>query len=233
MLEFVICDDAVETLRNVKNIINSIMKGYSYKYNIVTFDDYDSKFDSYLATNKKAVVYILDIEMPSDSGINVAKHIRNIDKESIIIILTSHHESADEIYKGRLNILTFISKYDECNDNMKLAIKESLLYLVKDEDIISFTDMGNKYTISAMDILHVTKNGRKTLIKTNQTEYNVYTSLDKMKDILPNYFKQSHRACLVNMRRVSKVSLPKKTIYFDNGESIDYVGDKYKKELVG
>ena len=110
MLEFVICDDAVETLRNVKNIINSIMKGYSYKYNIVTFDDYDRKFDSYLATNKKAVVYILDIEMPSDSGINVAKHIRNIDKESIIIILTSHHESADEIYKGRLNILTFISK---------------------------------------------------------------------------------------------------------------------------
>lgn len=233
MLEFVICDDAVETLRNVKNIINGIMKNYNYKYNIVTFDDYDSKFDSYLATNKKAVVYILDIEMPSDSGINVAKHIRDIDKESIIIILTSHHESADEIYKGRLNILTFISKYDECNDNMKLAIKESLLYLVKDDGIISFTDMGNKYTISAMDILHITKSGRKTLIKTNQTEYEVYTSLDKMKSILPDYFKQSHRACLVNMRRVSKVSLPKKTIYFDNGESIDYVGDKYKKELVG
>ena len=232
MLEFVICDDAVETLRNVKNIINGIMKDYSYKYNIVTFDDYDSKFDSYLATNKKAVVYILDIEMPSDSGINVAKHIRNIDKESIIIILTSHHESADEIYKGRLNILTFISKYDECNDNMKLAIKESLLYLVKDDDVISFTDMSNKYTISAMDILYVTKNGRKTLIKTNQTEYEVYTSLDKMKSILPDYFKQSHRACLVNMRRVSKVSLPKKTIYFDNGDSIDYVGDKYRKELV-
>lgn len=233
MLEFVICDDAVETLRNVKNIINGIMKNYNYKYNIVTFDDYDSKFDSYLATNKKAVVYILDIEMPSDSGINVAKHIRNIDKESIIIILTSHHESADEIYKGRLNILTFISKYDECNDNMKLAIKESLLYLVKDDGIISFTDMGNKYTISAMDILHITKSGRKTLIKTNQTEYEVYTSLDKMKSILPDYFKQSHRACLVNMRRVSKVSLPKKTIYFDNGDSIDYVGDKYRKELIG
>ena len=233
MLEFVICDDAVETLRNVKNIINGIMKNYNYKYNIVTFDDYDSKFDSYLATNKKAVVYILDIEMPSDSGINVAKHIRDIDRESIIIILTSHHESADEIYKGRLNILTFISKYDECNDNMKLAIKESLLYLVKDDGIISFTDMGNKYTISAMDILHITKSGRKTLIKTNQTEYEVYTSLDKMKSILPDYFKQSHRACLVNMRRVSKVSLPKKTIYFDNGDSIDYVGDKYRKELIG
>ena len=131
MLEFVICDDAVETLKNVKNIIDKTMRNYSHKYNIVTFDDYDSRFDAYLANNKKAVVYILDIEMPSDSGINIAKHIRNIDKESIIVILTSHHESADEIYKGRLNILTFISKYDECNDNMKLAIEESLLYLVK------------------------------------------------------------------------------------------------------
>ena len=232
MLEFVICDDAVETLKNVKNTIERTMKKYSYNYNIITFDDYDSKFNNYLTNNKKPVVYILDIEMPSDSGINVAKYIRNIDKESIIIILTSHHESADEIYKGRLNILTFISKYDDCIGNLKLAIEDSLLYLIKDDDAISFIDMGNRYTISAKDILYITKSGRKTLIKTNQTEYEVYTSLDKLKETLPDYFRQSHRACLINMHRVSKVSLPKKTIYFDNGISIDYVGDKYRKDLV-
>lgn len=231
MLEFVICDDAIETLKNVKSIINKVMKNYNHKYNVITFDDYDDKFFKYVSNNKKAVVYILDIEMPSDSGISVAKHIRSIDKNSIIIILTSHHESADEIYKGRLNILTFISKYDECNENLNLAIEESLLYFNND-DTIEFIDMGNKYTISAKDILYAARNGRKTLIKTGQTEYEVYISLDKLKSMLPNYFKQSHRACLVNMNRVSKISIPKKIIYFDNGINIDYVGDKYKKELV-
>ena len=231
MLEFVICDDAVETLKNVKSIINKVMKNYKQKYNIITFDDYDDKFFKYASNNKKAVVYILDIEMPSDSGISVAKYIRSTDKNSIIIILTSHHESADEIYKGRLNILTFISKYDECDENLNLAIEDSLLYFNND-DTIEFIDMGNKYTISAKDILYAARNGRKTLIKTGQCEYEVYISLDKLKSMLPNYFKQSHRACLVNMNRVSKISIPKKIIYFDNGINIDYVGDKYKKELV-
>ena len=231
MLEFVICDDEEETLRNVKNIINRIMKKHGYKYSAVTFDDYDDSFDTFLLNNKKAVVYILDIEMPSESGINIAKQIRSSDKESIIIILTSHHESADEIYKGRLNILTFISKYDECNKNLNLAIEESLLYFDYD-DTISFTDMGNKYTLSAKDILYITRNGRKTCIKSNSTNYDIYMSLDKLKTILPAYFKQTHRSCIVNMCRVSRVSIPKKMIYFDNGSSIDYVGGKYREELM-
>lgn len=232
MVEFVVCDDESNVLEYVSKIINHTMEKYDFAYQILTFSDYDKRFNSYITSNNKQVVYILDLEMPSQSGVQVARQIRNDDKNSIIIILTSHHESADTIYKGRLNILTFISKRDRTDENLSLAIDESLLYFKEKDELIEFSDFGNNYKINAMDIYYMVKDGRKTLIKTEQNSYEVYTTLGKFKDILPDYFKQTHRACIVNMKRVVKINFGKKIISFDNGTTIDYIGDKYKKGLM-
>ena len=231
MLEFVICDDEAKILNGVVKIIKEAMQKHNYLYNIITFEDYDAKFENYLNNNRKSVIYILDIEMPSESGISVARRIRNTDKNSIVIILTSHHETADEIYKGRLNILTFISKRDRCEENLMLSIDEAIEYLKDGNDLLLFQELGNDYAIPYKDILYIKKDGRKTLIKTVLSDYEVYISLDKLKSLLPANFKQSHRACIINMNRVSKISYTKRMIYFDNNTSIDYIGDKYKGEL--
>lgn len=230
MLEFVVCDDEKLMVGRIREVIKDTIK--DHKYNVVTFNDYDDSFKKYVSNNKNSVIYILDIEMPSESGISMAKYIRNIDKKSIIIIVTSHHEAADEIYKARLNILTFVSKYDRCLSNLSLAVKDSISYLCDDKDIIKFSDLNNSYSIAANDVLYINKDGRKTIIKTSYKDYGVYLSLNTLLNMLPPYFKQSHRSCIINMNRVTKINFTKRTIYFDNGESIDYIGDKYKKELV-
>ena len=229
MLEFVVCDDEKLMVSRIKEVIKNTIR--DRKYNVVTFNDYNSSFKKYVADNKNSVIYILDIEMPSESGISMAKYIRNIDKKSIIIIVTSHHESADEIYKARLNILTFVSKYDRCLTNLALAVEDSVSYLCDDVDVIKFSDLNNNYSIAANDILYINKDGRKTIIKTSNREYGVYLSLNTLLDMLPSYFKQSHRSCLINMNRVTKINFTKKIICFDNGMVIDYLGDKYKEEL--
>ena len=108
MFDFIVCDDDKTTTSKVTEIIKMVSRRLACKSRITIYADYNKEFKKFVATNKKKVVYILDIEMPSESGITVARHIRNIDRNSIIIILTSHHETADAIYKGRLNILTFI-----------------------------------------------------------------------------------------------------------------------------
>lgn len=229
MVEFVVCDDEKLMVGRIKEVIKDTIK--DHKYNIVTFSDYDASFKKYVASNKGSVIYILDIEMPSESGISMAKYIRNIDKKSVIIIVTSHHEAADEIYKARLNILTFVSKYDRCLTNLSLAVEDSISYLCDNNDVIKFSDLNNNYSISCNDILYIYKDGRKTIIKTSNEEHGVYLSLNNLLDMLPGYFKQSHRSCVVNMNRVTRIDYTKRTIYFDNGSSIDYIGDKYKKEL--
>jgi DNA-binding LytR/AlgR family response regulator len=231
MVEFVVCDDEKLMVSRIKDVIKNTIK--DCEYSVVTFDDYNGSFKKYVADNRNSVIYILDIEMPSESGISMAKYIRNIDKKSIIIIVTSHHESADEIYKSRLNILTFVSKYDRCLVNLALAVEDSMTYLYEESDVIRFNDLSNSYSINANDILYINKDCRKTIIKTINREYDVYLSLNTLFGLLPSYFKQSHRSCIINMNRVAKINFTKKVISFDNGLTIDYIGDKYKKELLG
>lgn len=231
MLEFVVCDDDSKTIDNISKIIKDVMKERMLNCNIITFNDYDHDFKKFVSSNKNQVIYILDVEMPSESGKTMARYIRNLDKRSVIIVVTSHHEAADEIYKGRLNILTFVSKRDRCVLNMKLAIEDSLMY-IEPTETIKFEEQGSSYSFNANDILYIVKDYRKTVIKTTFDKFEIYLSLDKIKSYLPNYFKQSHRACIINMNRVNKINYSKKLIYFDNGEIIDYIGKKYRKELL-
>lgn len=44
-------------------------------------------------------------------------------------------------------------------------------------------------------------------------------------------FVQTHRACYINTERKVKIDRTKRIIMFDNGEEIDLLSDKYKKEV--
>ena len=231
MFEFIICEDEFDFVKNVENVIKDISLMKSINYNVKVFKDYDADFKKYIFLNKKAVIYILSIDLYSDTGLNAAKLIRTVDKNSIIIFLSSYTSNIDLINNSLLNVLTIVSKVDRYRRNLEAAINEAITYISSKNDILKFTDMGNEYNLLAMDILYIYKDYRKTIIKTNFSEFDVYLSLDKIKKILPSYFKQSHRACLINTKRVSKINLVKKEIFFDIGISIDYIGDKYKIDL--
>lgn len=231
MLEFVVCDDNDYIRTVTEDIVYSVCKKYSIKSNIITFNDYDNTFKSFIKNNKKPVVYILDIEMPSDSGISMAKKIRILDKKSVIIFLTSHNELAFTIISDKLNILTFISKYQDYKKDLYNAIKLSMDYIEPNKHIV-FNDGKTDYSLSVNDILYITKDDRKTLIVTSNREYSIYISMVKIQELLPASFVQSHRACIVNTNRIENFNIAQKKIIFDNGIEIDLVSDKYKKDLV-
>ena len=227
MLEFVICDVDKDTLDVSLKIVTKTLEGCNY--NLVSFINYGTDFMRYVRSNIKKVVYILSVD---SKGISMIKTIRDIDHESIIIVLTEEEESLANIYKDELNILTVIGKGKKYEDDLILAVRASISYFMGTYDILSFSDLATNYNIPTKDILYIVKNGRKTLIKTDIRNYEVYTSLDKLKKSLPRYFKQSHRACIINMKRISSLNCSKKSICFDTGEYTYYIRDKYKKELI-
>ena len=92
MINFIVCDDNKNILNNVKKIIEKAMMNNDTNYEIHKFDDYDSKFKEIMGKKIPNKIYILDIETPTSSGIDIARKIRNIDYNSIIIFLTAHEE---------------------------------------------------------------------------------------------------------------------------------------------
>ena len=177
-------------------------------------------------------IYILDIETPSRSGIDVARIIREKDMESIIIFMTGHEELGPTILKKELWFLAFINKFEDSEERLRNSIKKAL-EILNIQTRLHFEEKGVIYNISLNDILYITRDGidRKAVIKTENNEYRTYKTLLELIELLDDRFEQTHRACIVNMQRVRTIDRINKIITFDNGMKIDLLSDKYKKEL--
>lgn len=229
MIEFVLCDDNERFLKKVEDVVINVMIKNDISYKTKTFIDYDDDFLSCVRERKLLRIYILDIETPNGSGIDMARLIRKRDIDSIIIFLTGHEELGETILKSNLLYLSFINKFDGFESKLADAINESLKY-ISVKKILRFKDSGIVYTISCNDILYITTDSvaRKSIIKTDYSEFKVGKTLIELKSLLNNNFIQTHRACLVNKNRVTSIN--KKIITFDNGDSIDLVSSRFNLE---
>ena len=232
-VDFVVCDDNKRYYNEIRDIVYSVFANLKLEYqpNFIYFNDYNNKFIDFINNNKTKVIYIMDLEMPSESGFDMAKKIRKIDNGSVIIFLTSHQEAVGALFRARVNALTFISKLENYRNSLSLAIEESFNY-VKPRKSFVLTEGSTIYTINYSDIIYITKDGRKTRIVTSNKEYSVYLSLAKIKAMLPACFVYSHRACIVNKKRIESYDTADKLITFDNGAEIDLISLNYKKDLM-
>ncbi len=233
-VEIIICEDERMTLERITKIVDKYMKTSNQKYNIITFEDYNQKFMSKIKEKDNSKIYILDIETPTNSGIDVARIIRNSDLESIIIFLTGHEELGPIVLQKDLNFLAFINKFDNSENRLKKTLEKSLKLLRKPR-MLKLTDSNIEYIIKCEDILYLTKDSveRKTIIKTTKREYKVGLAMKEILIRLGEDFIQTHKSCIVNKNRIEVIDKKNSMIIFDNGEVIDLLSDTYKKKLVG
>ena len=230
MVNVIICDDNEKDRNNVIQIVNNFMTKNNIEFKTHVYKDYNKSFDEIINSNIPFKIYLLDIETPSASGIDIARRIRSKDVDSVITFLTVHEELGNTILKNDLMFLSFINKFD----NLKLRLTKSLkkaLDLLNHRSIIKFTDRNTIYTIDMNDILYLTKESfeRKTIIKTDYAEFKVNNTLAEIVEMLDDRFIQTHRSCYINNDRKSCIDKTKRIIYFDNGESTDLLSDKYRK----
>ena len=202
------------------------------EYKSYLFDDYNNKFNNILNTKLPFKIYLLDIETPSASGIDIARKIRMNDVDSVIIFLTGHEELGNIILKNDLMFLSFINKFDDFENRLNNSLNKAL-ELLKNRKVIRINDRNTLYTIILDDILYITKDSyeRRTIIKTDYAEIKINMTMQEVIDMLDDRFIQTHRACYINDERKVKVDKTEKIITFDNGETIDLLSDKYKKEV--
>ena len=201
-------------------------------YQTHIFSDYDSEFMELLETELPNKIYILDIEAPSASGIDIARKIRTNDIDSILIFLTAHNELGNVLLQDELMFLTFICKFNNQEHRLESAIKNALK-MIGIKQAIRFEDNGSLYTIPLDDILYITHDSveRKSIIVTNYTEYKVNKTLIELNKMLDSRFQQTHRACITNMNRVHSIDKKKGIIYFDNDTSVPMISKSFKKGL--
>ena len=230
MINVIICDDNEKDRKNIKQAVQNYMTKNKVEYDIHLCDDYNKKFYEIVQSKMPFKIYLLDIETPSKSGIDVAREIRRKDIDSVIIFLTAHEELGNIVLKNDLLFLSFINKFDDFENRLNNSLNKAL-DLLKQKNTIRFSDRSVLYTININDILYITKESfeSKTIIKTDYTEFKVNKPMHEIISMLDDRFKQTHRACYVNLDRVVKIDKIKRVITFDNNEMTDLLSEKYRK----
>lgn len=232
MINIIICDDIKRDLEKVYKNVNNFFKTNGIECKIHLFNDYDSKFMKIVKEKLPFKIYILDIETPSRSGIDVARDIRKKDIDSVIIFLTGHEELGNLILKNDLMFLSFINKFDNLKNRLNNSLKKALIML-KQKQTIKVVDNNNTYIINLDDILYLTKESfeRKTIIVLDYAQYKVNVPLSKIAKMLDSRFIKTHRSCIINTNRLSRIDKKNRIIYFDNNTTTDLLSDRYKKEM--
>lgn len=230
MVNVIICDDNEKDRNNVIELVNDFMSKNKIEFKIHSYKDYNKSFFEMMESKIPFKIYLLDIETPSGSGIDISRKIRSKDVDSVIIFLTVHEELGSVILKNDLMFLSFINKFDNCKYRLNNSLKKAL-NLLKHKSVIKFTDRNIIYTINIDDILYLTKESyeRKTIIKTDYAEFKVNKTLADLVSMLDDRFIQTHRSCYINNDRKVSIDRTNRIIRFDNGETTDLLSDKYRK----
>lgn len=79
------------------------------------------------------------------------------------------------------------------------------------------------------------KEERKSIIytDTDQVNFKVNYSLTELLNLLDDRFVQTHKSCLANKERMVERNYAKGYFVLNNGEKVEYLSKKYRKEIDG
>ena len=232
MLNFVVVDDNKLQRKSICNCILRKMMNNKIEFSVQEFSDYNKSLVNYISSNKNDNIYILDLELPSGDGIDIARIIRNKynNWNSPIIIITAHTSLYYEVYKQRLQVLDFIGKCENVEKNLSENIDICLKMLNK-EKVYRYTYKNVEYTINLNHINYIQRDGRKVKIVTCNGDYYQNISISEIRNLLPSYFMISAKGVLINMKNVSKIDWSTQLVHFNDQSKGFLVSRSHKKEL--
>ncbi len=203
MIQIAICDDNIDELSNMVQLINQYRSSKNLNCEYTIFPN-GFELISAIEKGKQFDIYCLDIIMPGFTGIDVAKEIRAFDKNALILFFTSSSEFALESYsvKAINYVLKPITKeklfftFDDMLEHIKVKENDDAVIVKSNEGI-------QKILISNLVFAEVIgKNVLYHLLSGKVIECT--ESFSTVCDSLLEYdcFIKTHRSYIVNMQYV-------------------------------
>lgn len=213
MIKIAIYEEAREDLEILEQLLEGI-EGVRYEYDV--FCSSSELLYNIVEKKKKYGLYLLALESCEVEGAKLAEEIRKIEKSALIVFVS---ESIHNIHSC---LDSFMFNY-----LIKPVAFELLLNIVKKADIhletsrqfFSFILRKTIYCIPCEKILYIEMNQRKVCI---YTTWGVIKGNLTMKESLAkideNFFVQTHRSYIVNLRFV--LSVKRNEVEMINGKKI-------------
>lgn len=198
VINALICDDDQKCVNQISEYLDHYCYDHSLSYSVKSFTDGMQAIHSEAVYN----IAFLDIEIGNVSGLDIAKTLKEKNKNIIIFFVTEYEKYIDDAMD--LFALRFIKK----------PVTESRIYKGLDkaidlinEDEISFylKDSNQIKNIKSKDIIYVETGNHKTMVFTNSGCYESAQLLDYWERKLTNIcFARPHKSFIVNMEYIDE-----------------------------
>lgn len=210
-----ICDDEKIQVELLERYVNNWAKERSLRVHVEFFYNAES-FDFAWSMNKKYNILLLDIEMPGEDGVQLAKKIRKVDKQIDIIFITAIPDYISEGYN--VDAINYLikpiseEKLYECLDKAieKIPIEEKSMLIEVD---------GETIRILEKDILYIEAFSHSIDIHTINGKYRVRKNISIIEEELhEENFIRCHRSYIVGLKHIKRIG--KTDITLDNNHVV-------------
>lgn len=196
-MKILICDDNREMIGVVEKYIEEFANDNNISFEI---DKYSDGKDVIQKKNHYDIAF-LDVEMPEIDGLKTTKHLKSINPDITVFIITAFQGYLDEAMD--LSVFRYLSKPIDKNRFMKSMYIAMENHNANDKDIV-IVQHSKHILIPASKIIYVTIQDRKTKIVTADKTYIGNEKLAYFNKELCkfNYFVQCHYSFVVNLKYV-------------------------------
>ncbi|UZT06168.1 LytTR family DNA-binding domain-containing protein [Clostridium sp. LQ25] len=221
-IKIAICDDERTILNDITINIERFIKGNSYKGDIDSFLDGCELLNKIENNEQYYDIYILDVEMDTINGVEIAKRIRKAQKDALIVFLTGYDTWMPQAFD--VQVFNYILKSNK-SDKLEEVLVKALESIKAKRTLFYFKQGKNLISIPYKKIYYFESEKRKAKIILNDVEYSYYDKLDTIENnVREDIFIRVHTSFLVNMEHIHKFD--GKSIILDNNLTVP-VSQKY------
>ncbi|RII34247.1 DNA-binding response regulator [Clostridium chromiireducens] len=204
MINIAICDDIIEELETISSCVSKNIKELDIPFKISSFSEGQDLLEHINSSKQNFDIIFLDVYMKFSNGIDIARRIRDFDKECKIIFITSSKEHAVDSYD--VSALHYILKPIN-EEKLTNAIKIAIESLTKENKHFVIMNKKGNYRISYKDILYAESKARIVNIYLKSSEViSFYSKLeDFFQSLKDERFLRCHKSFFVNMDYILKI----------------------------
>lgn len=200
MFEIIICDDEIIDRKLVRAMVEKYMAENHVDSRITEFSSAD-EFMS--APARRPDVIFLDIYMEGMDGVELAHKIREQNKESQIVFITSSNEFASDAFE--VEALSYLRK--PVNESKLREVLDRVMQRMIHTRFIDVNSERSSVRIYLSDIVYIETLGRRLAIHTDNDSVMTYMSLAKIIDELPETeFVRTSRFEVASLSHIELIS---------------------------
>lgn len=216
-----ICDDMEEDVKYISSAVNKWAEKENITVDIETFPSAESFLFRY-AEQKAFDILLLDVEMPSMNGVELAKRIRKENDAVQIIFITGYTDYISEGYE--VSALHYLVK-PLSETKLFEVLNRAVLKIRKNEKSLYLSLSGEMVRIPIYEIKYLEVQQNYVTVHSKK-DYTVKKTLGEFERELDERFYRMGRSFIVNLSCIDKIT--KTDVFLSDGSVIPLSRGQYE-----